>query len=129
MVQLARTLDKARAYNAGTLGEYHYNCPMDQELFRFLGTDQAEFARRAQDISDAEIERWVQDSFLSKKTQREIEEWNASWVNHGPDPGSESERHFLGMRDTIAPVRTDVHSWADLLDLDEGRVVPQRRAA
>jgi hypothetical protein len=102
---------------------------MDQELFRFLGTDQAEFARRAQDISDAEIERWVQDSFLSKKTQREIEEWNASWVNHGPDPGSESERHFLGMRDTIAPVRTDVHSWADLLDLDEGRVVPQRRAA
>lgn len=129
IVQLARTLDKARAYNEGTLGEYHYNCPMDQALFNFLGTDHVEFARRAAELSDPEVERWVHEMFLSKKTSTQIREWNDSWPKHGPDKGSESEKFFLELRDRLAPTRIDVTAWADLLDLDEGRTVPNRRAA
>jgi hypothetical protein len=129
IVQLARTLDKARAYNAGLLGEYHYDCPMDQELFNFLGTDHVQFARKAAELEDAEMERWVHDMFLSRKNPREIRAWNDSWAAHGPEPGSDGERHFLDLRGRIAPQRTDVTSWADLLDLEEGRIVHNRRAA
>jgi len=31
----ARTVDKCRASLAGTLGEYHYDCPLDNKLFSF----------------------------------------------------------------------------------------------
>jgi hypothetical protein len=33
------------------------------------------------------------------------------------------------MRGEVAPDRTDVTAWADLLDLDEKRAVPHRVAA
>ena len=39
VVQLGRATDKGRALAAGTIGEYHYNCPMDQAVFGFLGID------------------------------------------------------------------------------------------
>ncbi len=36
---LARAADKGRADIAGTTGEYHYNCPLDNYLFDYLETD------------------------------------------------------------------------------------------
>jgi hypothetical protein len=36
---LPRMLDKGRAEIAGTSGEYHYNCPLDQRILNFLGLD------------------------------------------------------------------------------------------
>ena len=36
---LPRMLDKGRAKIAGTSGEYHYNCPLDQRILNFLGLD------------------------------------------------------------------------------------------
>jgi hypothetical protein len=47
----------------------------------------------------------------------------------GPAAGSDGEKYFLELRGQIAPDRTDVTAWADLLDLDEKRNVPQRVAA
>ncbi len=32
-----RTLDKCRAFVAGTLGEYHFNCPLDKMFLEFTG--------------------------------------------------------------------------------------------
>jgi hypothetical protein len=34
--------------------------------------------------------------------------------------------YFLKLRNEAAPDRTDVTTWADLLDLDEKRTVPKR---
>ncbi|MEP6467684.1 MAG: DUF5069 domain-containing protein [Parafilimonas sp.] len=39
----ARTIDKCLAYTAGTLGEYHYDCPLDNVLFSFKGITGAQF--------------------------------------------------------------------------------------
>lgn len=39
VVQLARTIDKGKAKARGNVGEYHFNCPMDQAVFGFLGID------------------------------------------------------------------------------------------
>ena len=32
-----RAVDKCRASLAGSLGEYHYDCPLDNQLFSFKG--------------------------------------------------------------------------------------------
>jgi hypothetical protein len=128
VVQLRRTLDKGKAKAKGTVGEYHYNCPMDQAVFGFLGIDAdalLDVIKNAK--SDQEIVNYVKP-FVAKKSPAEIEAWNAEWLEHGPDPGGEAEKYFLELRGQVAPNRTDVTSWADLLDLDEKRPVPQRVA-
>src|SRR5450755_2666134 len=57
LVSLARTIDKARAYNEGKLGEYDYDCPHDKPLFEFLGTDGATFAAKVKDLKTEEAIR------------------------------------------------------------------------
>ena len=42
---LVRTIDKGRAVLNGTVGEYEYNCGLDQMLFGFKGLDHEEVKR------------------------------------------------------------------------------------
>lgn len=125
VVMLARATDKAKAAAAGTLGEYNYNCPMDKAVFEFLGIDGDEYRDRVANASDDEIERYAQ-TLASKKSPDEIVAWNKEFVSHGPS--AESEEYFVALRDGAAPGRTDVRTWADVLDLDERREVPHRVA-
>ncbi|HEY0798656.1 MAG TPA: DUF5069 domain-containing protein [Candidatus Baltobacteraceae bacterium] len=128
VVQIKRTIDKGKAKAKGNIGEYHYDCPMDQAIFGFLGLDAATFLEVIKNAkSDQEISDYVKP-FVAKKSSAEIDEWNAEWLEHRPDPGSDGEKYFLDLRNQVAPTRTDVTSWADLLDLDEKRPVPQRVA-
>ncbi|MBV8074716.1 MAG: DUF5069 domain-containing protein [Candidatus Eremiobacteraeota bacterium] len=127
LVQVARTIDKGKADLAGKLGEYKYDCPMDQHLFEFLGTTGDAF-RKAIEKGDAATEQFVQ-GLIAKKSPGEIETFNREWLEHGPKPGSDGEKYFLELRNAVAPERTDVTSWPDLLDLDEKRPVPQRAHA
>lgn len=130
VVQLGRTIDKARASLEGKLGEYHYNCAMDQGVFQFLGVENHEaFAKEVGKRSDAAVEEWVRERYVDKKSPAEIARWNEEWLRHGPDPGSDGEKYFLNLRDQVAPGRTDITTWPDLLDADEGRPVPQRSVA
>ena len=38
-VLLPRMLDKCRATIAGTNGEFHYDCPLDQRILSYLGVN------------------------------------------------------------------------------------------
>jgi hypothetical protein len=128
VAMLARTTDKAKAKAHGNIGEYHYNCPMDQGVFGFLGIDAdkyLEVVKNAKD--DHEIEAYAK-TFAAKKTPAEIEGYNTQVLNAEPEKGSDSEKGFLALRGQVAPDRTDVTKWADLLDLDEKRDVPKRTA-
>lgn len=123
IVQLARTTDKAKAVAHGRVGEYNYDCPMDQGLFDYLGMDPKEFlniVKTAKDDSGIEV---YAKTFVAKKDPRNIEAFNKKWLSEVPT--GESLKHFEELRTKIAPDRTDVVSWADLLDLDEGRTVPR----
>ena len=122
IVMLPRTIDKARAFNAGTLGEYHYDCPLDKEVFGLLGIDHAEFAQKAGELNDTQLEDWVRTAFLAKKTPAEITKFNEEFLADAPAPNSESEQRFLKTRNRLDPSRTDVVTWPDLLDLEEGRI-------
>ncbi len=126
IVQLGRALDKGKAKAHGNLGEYNYDCPMDKAVFEFLGMNGEEFLTVLKNAkSDAEIETYAK-RFVDKKAPAEIERWNREWVNRGPE--GESKTYFLNLRDQVALDRTDVTTWADLLDLDERRPVPRRAA-
>lgn len=125
LVSLKRVIDKAKAHNDDKLGEYDYDCPHDRPLFEFLGTNGEEFARNVAELkSDEAIADWVQREFLSKKTSEEIERFNRDRMRWHPEPGSHSFEYFQNLREQIAPGRSDVVTWFDVLDLDEGRPVP-----
>ena len=124
LVQLPRTIDKGKALANGNVGEYHYNCGMDQAVFGFLGIDHEAFLNIIKNAkSDSAIEAYAKP-FIDKKSPEEIARWNQEWLTRKPE--GESLQYFLQLRNQIAPDRTDVTSWPDLLDLDEKRPVPKR---
>ena len=129
IVQLKRTIDKGKAVAAGTAGEYNYDCPMDKHLFDFLGIDGTELLDIVKSANDdAEISDFVAP-YVHAKSDEEVAAFNRDWLKHKPEAGSGAEGYFLTLRGEVAPDRTDVTTWADLLDLDEKRSVPHRVAA
>jgi hypothetical protein len=127
LVQIGRTLDKGKALAHGNVGEYHYNCGMDQAVFGFLGIDHEALLNEIKTKDDAQVEAYVK-TFIDKKSPGDIEAWNQEWVKSTPS-SEESQGYFNSLRDQVAPDRTDVTAWADLLDLDEKRSVPRRETA
>jgi hypothetical protein len=124
VVQLARATDKAKALTHGNIGEYKYDCPMDQGLFEYLGIDPKAYLQVVKDSkSDADIESYAK-IFVARKDPRNLEAFNKKWL--ATVPTGESLKHFEELRTKIAPTRLDVVSWSDLLDLEEGRTVPHR---
>jgi len=121
---VARIIDKARAHNAGTLGEYIYNCPMDQSWFAFTGVTAEAFAEAVTTRDDRQMADWVRQR-AAPHAPEEIEAWNRTLLGRTPS-SPESQKRFLATRETIAPGRTDVTTWPDMIDLEEGRPVPRR---
>jgi hypothetical protein len=75
-VILARAIDKCRATIAGTVGEYEFNCPLDNTLFGWKGIEGADFKKIVvTGADDAEIAEWVKKSGISR-TDAEIAEWS-----------------------------------------------------
>ena len=118
-VHLARMIDKCRAKFAGTLGEYIYPCPMDQRLLDFAGVSGDDFLGAVTSKTDQDVVDWFQAA-ATPHTTEEVDNWNRSHLTRGPDT-DEKRAYFQEIRDGIDPTRVDVTTWADLLDLEEGR--------
>jgi hypothetical protein len=128
VVQLARTIDKAKMLATGTIGEYKYDCPMDQALFTKFGIDGKRLAHLVSEVAknparNADMDAYL-NSLVGKKSHLEIENFNREVLTN--KPVGDSLKHFEQLRAQIAPSRADVTSWPDLLDLEEGRQVPER---
>lgn len=117
---LARMRDKARATAAGTVGDYRYFCPLDQALLEFVQISREEFYEAAQKMENEELSRWFREKG-SKHSEEEIRKWNQAFLSKRPET-PEKKAYFLETRNKINPKRTDVETWADLLDLEEGRL-------
>ena len=117
LVILPRTTDKAKAFHEGTLGEYHYGCPLDQALFRFLGTTKEAFAKKVQTLqTDEKIAEWI--TMVFPKTQTEKDSFNNTERHKKPGDADskswlKSEQKRLG--------RNDYSTYFDNLDVDEKR--------
>jgi Domain of unknown function (DUF5069) len=71
-----RTTDKCRASIAGKLGEYHYDCPLDNVLFSFKGINGAQFKTAVQAAKNYEdVGVWLLANG-TKKTPAEIKAWS-----------------------------------------------------
>ena len=71
-----RAVDKCRASLAGTLGAYHYDCPMDNMLFTFKGITGAQFKTAVQASTNYEdVGAWLQANG-TRKTPVEIKTWS-----------------------------------------------------
>jgi hypothetical protein len=125
-VHLGRMIDKCRASLADTLGEYIYPCPMDMRLLDFAGIAPDQLTKAVRGKTDDAIVDWFRKT-AKPHSQSEIEQWNETMLTYGPDT-EEKWGYFRQLRDAADPSRTDITSWADLLDLDEKRPVPKRMA-
>ncbi len=71
-----RTIDKCRALVAGNIGEYHFDCPLDNMLFGFKVVEGDDFkAQIEQGASDQEMVEWLNQSG-EKKTPAQIMRWS-----------------------------------------------------
>src|SRR5438093_4314470 len=72
---LGRTLDKCRALIAGNIGEYHFDCPLDNMLFGFKGVKGDDFkAEVEKGASDQEMVKWL-DTHGEMKTPDKVKRW------------------------------------------------------
>ena len=119
-VLLPRMLDKCRADIAGTSGEYHYNCPLDQHILNFLGIDaDALKVEVAKGLGDGEILEWIIANAKNKRAPWEIAQWSEFQDQRGPDSDAETLGFFAEYVGKISKTREDLKSWADVLDLDD----------
>ncbi len=75
-VLAARCVDKCRAVLAGTNGEYHFDCPLDNMWLGFAGikgSDLKDFVATGAD-NDA-VGKWVEEH-ATKRPRIEIIKWN-----------------------------------------------------
>jgi len=120
IVMLPRTLDKCKAYNASTLGEYHYNCPLDQPMLAFLGISDKEFAEKVKENPEDEaIEVWAKER-LSGKSKEEIEKFNNQMRHSHPDD-EEDKQWIEDEKKRLGKERETYYTWFDNIDADEGR--------
>ena len=115
---LGRTLDKGRALVAGNLGDYHFDCPLDNMLFGFKGVKGDDFkAQIEQGASDREMVEWLNQNG-EKKTADEIKRWadevEESSLYHHPE-----KREFFSeavKKLGLNPAKTTTFEWLEVDD-------------
>lgn len=116
-----RAIDKARASIAGTLGEYIYDCPMDQQLFSTLGVSAEQFlgaVKRSSTDDDVVTRLRPLRKPLGEAERTAHNQRIDNWLPSSP----KSWEHYREDLEKLAKGRTDIKSRTDLIDLEEGRL-------
>jgi hypothetical protein len=120
-VLLPRILDKGRAALAGKLGEYHFaGKGMDRHFLNFVGLDHESLKQQiAKGLSDVELLTWVQANAKHQRQPWEIAAWSEYHLRRVPDSDAETLPEFAADVKKFSPIREDINTWFDLLDLDD----------
>ena len=117
---LPRMLDKCRALIAGTIGEYDFNCPLDQQFLQFTGIDADKLKEEiALGRTDSEMLAWVHLHMKRRLAPWEIESWSAYQERRMPTSDPDTATFYSKILSGISSERIDIHSWAELIDLDD----------
>ena len=119
LVHLPRMIDKGRAYKENKLADYIFPCPLDKIILSFLCIDAETFANMTSEKKDDEINEWAKE-IIKSKPQSNLDITNNQILERRPDSKDRFE-YFNELRNKIDPSRTDVNTWAELIDLEEGR--------
>lgn len=129
IAHLGRFIDKIRLRNAGQIQDYNYiTVGFDKYLVDFLGIDPQAFEQRVlAGGSDEELLAWVKTNGC-KPSDMEIAQWSQGLLVSGPKDEAARQR-FQGRLQDIANKRgvavsslPSVMTWADVIELDEGRL-------
>jgi hypothetical protein len=91
----SRAVDKCRASLAGTLGEYHFDSPLDKMLFSFKGITGAQFKTAVQaSATDDEVGAWLLANGAAK-TPLEIKTWSDQVEASSPMKNPEGRARFM----------------------------------
>ncbi len=118
-----RTLDKCRALLIDRIGEYRFDCPLDNFFFDFAGISVDTFKQQAATgATDDEMAEWI-GANTTVQSKIEIIRWNnemrAKRICELPDPVQE----FLeGYIPEFVPKNRPVYCWFDVYDLEEKRI-------
>jgi hypothetical protein len=119
LVHLPRMIDKGRAYKENKLSNYIFPCPLDKIILSFLRIDSEVFANMIIEKNDDEINEWAKE-IIKSKPQSDLDFTNNQILERRPDSQDRFE-YFNELRNKIDPSRVDVNTWAELIDLEEGR--------
>ncbi|MGH7978720.1 MAG: DUF5069 domain-containing protein [Limisphaerales bacterium] len=113
-----RTIDKCRASLAGKLGEYHYDCPLDNILFGFKGLNGEQFKAAVKAAKTyEEVGEWLQANG-AKKTPEEIKAWSDKVEAGSPMKDPEKRDYFIENCTKLGlnPETTTLFDWLEADD-------------
>jgi hypothetical protein len=114
----SRAIDKCRADLAGTPGEYHYDCPLDNLLFSFKGITGEQFKTAVQASTDyEEVGVWLQANGTAK-TPVEIKTWSDETEAGSPMKNPQRRSHFIESCSRLG-LNPQMNSSFDLLEADD----------
>ena len=116
-------IDKGRAYKEKKLADYIYPCPLDKIILNFLCVEADTFANITVEKKDEEISNWVKE-LIKSKTPNDLVLINKIILEKKPD-SEDRLKYYNKIRDEIDPSRSDLTTWVDLMDLEEGRFPPK----
>ena len=115
---LARTYDKCCALLGGNIGEYHFDCPLDNMLFGFKGVKGDDFkAEVEKGATDEEMARWL-DNHGDKKTPEEVKAWSDEIEATNPYNNPEKREWFEEQVKPhhLDPAKTTLFDWLEVDD-------------
>jgi hypothetical protein len=116
-VILGRTIDKCRALLWGNIGEYHFDCPLDNMLFGPMNVKGDDFKARVQNgASDEEMAAWITKQ--SGKSPEEIRAWSDQMMAANPYENPEKRDWFVEQVSVykLDPATTTLFDWLDVDD-------------
>ncbi|RKU08350.1 hypothetical protein C6501_16610 [Candidatus Poribacteria bacterium] len=118
-VQLARLIDKGRAFIGNTLGVYFYGeeSGLDRMTLGFLGVSPADFTAALKKLStDTEVETWLKENY--PKSEADIKAFNEKMTQMTP----ETERQKARMAERLKKLDADpseIRTLFSAIDLDD----------
>lgn len=115
---IGRTLDKGRALLAGTIGEYHFDCPLDNFLFGFKEVKGEDVKKQLEaGAADQEVADWI-DAHGAKKTPQEIKAWSDAMEAARPYENPERKEWFAEQCALVGidPAKSTLFDWLEADD-------------
>ncbi len=122
-VVAARMLDKCRAALANTAGEYHFDCPLDNQFLAFTGIHANDFkAFVATGANDTEVALWIGERSQVRE-RKEIIAWNNKMrCMRVCDMPMELQAFLEDYIPKFIPKSRPVYVWFDVYDLEEHHI-------
>ncbi|MDQ6809987.1 MAG: DUF5069 domain-containing protein [Verrucomicrobiota bacterium] len=117
-VILGRTIDKCRALLWSNIGEYHFDCPLDNMLFGYKGVTGDDFkAQIERGATDDEMAKWMDENGTPKSAE-DVKQWSLQMEAVNPYDNPEKREWFVEQVKPLGldPATTTLFDWLEADD-------------